>query len=347
MAHIIYTSGTTGHPKGALISYNNLFSNLSGIEQIFQISQKDRFVVFLPMFHSFTLTAMVLLPIYQACSIILVKSVFPFSNVLKQVLLKRATIFLGVPAIYTAMSKAKIPWYFRWFNRVRLFISGGAPLAEQTIDDFKAKFPRAKLLEGYGLSECSPVVAVNTPERQKTASVGVALPGLTVKAVDDELIEVPRGEVGELIIKGGSVMQGYLNMPDATDETIVNGWLKTGDFVTIDEDGFIFIVDRKKDLIISKGQNVYPREIEEAIYKLEAVEAAAVIGVKDQYADEEIIAFIQLKEGMKLEEAEVRSHLRGLLANFKIPKQIIFQDELPRNATGKVLKRKLKEQFQD
>ena len=115
-----------------------------------------------------------------------------------------------------------------------------------TIDDFKAKFPRAKLLEGYGLSECSPVVAVNTPERQKTASVGVALPGLTVKAVDDELVEVPHGEVGELIIKGGSVMQGYLNMPDATDETIVNGWLKTGDFVTIDEDGFIFIVDRKK-----------------------------------------------------------------------------------------------------
>ena len=347
LAHIIYTSGTTGHPKGALISYSNLFSNLSGIEQIFQISQKDRFVVFLPMFHSFTLTAMVLLPISQACSIILVKSVFPFSNVLKQVLLKRATIFLGVPAIYTAMSKAKIPWYFRWFNRVRLFISGGAPLAGQTIDDFKAKFPRAKLLEGYGLSECSPVVAVNTPERQKTASVGVALPGLTVKAVDDELIEVPRGEVGELIIKGGSVMQGYLNMPDATDETIVNGWLKTGDFVTIDEDGFIFIVDRKKDLIISKGQNVYPREIEEAIYKLDAVEAAAVIGVKDQYADEEIIAFIQLKEGMKLEEAEVRSHLRSLLANFKIPKQIVFQDELPRNATGKVLKRKLKEQFQD
>ena len=167
LAHIIYTSGTTGHPKGALISYNNLFSNLSGIEQIFQISSKDRFVVFLPMFHSFTLTAMVLLPIYKACSIILVKSVFPFSNVLKQVLLKRATIFLGVPAIYTAMSKAKIPWYFRWFNRVRLFISGGAPLAGQTIDDFKAKFPRAKLLEGYGLSECSPVVAVNTPERQK------------------------------------------------------------------------------------------------------------------------------------------------------------------------------------
>ena len=346
LAHIIYTSGTTGHPKGALISYGNLFSNLEGIERIFKISKRDRFVVFLPMFHSFTLTAMVLLPIYMACSIILVKSVFPFSNVLKQVLFKRATVFLGVPAIYTAMSKAKIPWYFRWFNRVRLFISGGAPLAEQTILDFKAKFPRAKLLEGYGLSECSPVVAVNTPERQKARSVGIALPGLEVKAVNDELVEVPTGEVGELIVKGGSVMQGYLNMRDATDEAIVNGWLKTGDFVTIDEDGFIFIVDRKKDLIISKGQNVYPREIEEAIYKLDAVEAAAVIGVKDQYADEEIIAFIQLKDGETLDEADVRAHLRGHLANFKIPKQIYFKDELPKNATGKVLKRVLKEQFQ-
>ena len=172
------------------------------------------------------------------------------------------------------------------------------------------------------------------------------MPGLEVKAVNDELVEVPTGEVGELIVKGGSVMQGYLNMRDATDEAIVNGWLKTGDFVTIDEDGFIFIVDRKKDLIISKGQNVYPREIEEAIYKLDAVEAAAVIGVKDQYADEEIIAFIQLKDGETLDEADVRAHLRGHLANFKIPKQIYFKDELPKNATGKVLKRVLKEQFQ-
>ncbi len=345
LAHIIYTSGTTGHPKGALISYANLFANLNGIERIFKISKRDRFIVFLPMFHSFTLTAMVLLPIYMACSIILVKSVFPFSNVLKQALLKRATVFLGVPAIYTAMSKAKIPWYFRWFNRIRLFISGGAPLAEQTILDFKAKFPRAKLLEGYGLSEASPVVAVNTPERQKARSVGIPLPGLEAKAVDEELVEVPRGEVGELIVRGGSVMRGYLNMPAATDETIVNGWLKTGDFVTIDEDGFIFIVDRKKDLIISKGQNVYPREIEEEIHKLDAVEAAAVIGVKDRYADEEIVAFVQLKEGMDLGEDEIRRHLRTVLANFKIPKQIHFKDGLPRNATGKVLKRVLKEQF--
>lgn len=347
LAHIIYTSGTTGHPKGALISYRNLFANLQGVEQVFRISPRDRFVVFLPMFHSFTLTAMVLLPIFMGCSIILVKSVFPFSNVLKQVLLKRATIFLGVPAIYTAMGKAHIPWYFRWFNRVRLFVSGGAPLAEQTIADFKVKFPKAKLIEGYGLSECSPVVSVNTLEQQKVGSVGKPLPGYQIKAVDDNLMEVGKGEVGELIVKGDAVMQGYLNMPGATDEAVVNGWLRTGDMVQIDEDGFIFIVDRKKDLIISKGQNIYPREIEEVLYKMDAVEAAAVVGVKDRYADEEIVAFVQVKDKMTLEEKEVRAYLRKNLANFKVPKHIYFKDELPKNATGKVLKRVLKQQLQE
>ena len=347
LAHIIYTSGTTGHPKGAMISYKNLFSNLEGVAQVFKITKRDRFVVFLPMFHSFTLTAMVLLPVFSACSMILVKSVFPFSNVLKQVLLKRATIFLGVPAIYTAMGKAKIPWYFRWFNRVRLFISGGAPLAEQTILDFKAKFPAAKLIEGYGLSECSPVVAVNTLEKQKVYSVGMPLPGYQVKAVDEQMMEVPHDEVGELIVKCDAVMQGYLNLRDATDDAISHGWLKTGDLVKIDEEGFIFIVDRKKDLIITKGQNVYPREIEEELYKLDAVEAAAVIGIPDQYADEEIVAFVQLKDGVVLPETEIRAHLRKHLANFKVPKEIVLKDELPKNATGKVLKRVLKQQLAD
>lgn len=347
LAHIIYTSGTTGKPKGAMISYKNLFSNLKGTATAFEVFKKDRFVVFLPMFHSFTLTAMVLLPIFCACSIILVKSVFPFSNVLKQVLLKRATIFLGVPAIYTAIGKAKIPWYFSWFNCVRLFISGGAPLAEQTIIDFKAKFPRSKLIEGYGLSECSPIVSANTLEKQKISSVGLPLKGYEIKAVNDEMIEVPRGEVGELIIKGDCVMQGYLNMSDATDEAIVNGWLKTGDLVKIDEEGFIYIVDRKKDLIISKGLNIYPREIEEVLFKLDAIEAAAVIGIKDQYADEEIVAFVQFKDEMSIDEKEIRTHLKKHLANFKIPKHIKIAKELPRNATGKVLKRVLKEQLRE
>ena len=347
LMHIIYTSGTTGKPKGAMICYKNILSNLVGAHERFKVKKSDRFIVFLPMFHSFTLTAMVLLPIFSGASMVLIKSVFPFSNVLKQALLKRVTVFLGIPAIYTAIGKAKIPWYFRWFNRIRLFVSGAAPLAKQTIDDFRVKFPRATLVEGYGLSECSPIVAANLFDKQKLLSVGPVLNGYAVKIVNDEMMELPTGQIGEIIIKGDCVMQGYYGMPSVTDETIINGWLKTGDLGKVDEEGFIYIVDRKKDLIISKGINIYPREIEEVIYKLEAVEATAVIGVKDVHADEEVVAFIQVKEGMDLDEKKVREHLKKNLANFKIPKSIYFAEELPRNATGKVLKRVLKEQIKD
>ena len=347
LMHIIYTSGTTGKPKGAMICYKNILSNLVGAHKRFVVRKSDRFIVFLPMFHSFTLTAMVLLPIFSSASMVLIKSVFPFSNVLKQALLKRVTVFLGIPAIYTAIGKAKIPWYFRWFNRIRLFVSGAAPLAKQTIDDFRVKFPRATLVEGYGLSECSPIVAANLFDKQKLLSVGPVLNGYAVKIVNDEMMELPVGQIGEIIIKGDCVMQGYYGMPSVTDETIINGWLKTGDLGKVDEEGFIYIVDRKKDLIISKGINIYPREIEEVIYKLEAVEATAVIGVKDVHADEEVVAFIQVKEGMDLDEKTVRAHLKKNLANFKIPKSIYFAEELPRNATGKVLKRVLKEQIKD
>ena len=347
LMHIIYTSGTTGKPKGAMICYKNILSNLVGAHERFKVKKSDRFIVFLPMFHSFTLTAMVLLPIFSGASMVLIKSVFPFSNVLKQALLKRVTVFLGIPAIYTAIGKAKIPWYFRWFNRIRLFVSGAAPLAKQTIDDFRVKFPRATLVEGYGLSECSPIVAANLFDKQKLLSVGPVLNGYAVKIVNDEMMELPVGQIGEIIIKGDCVMQGYYGMPSVTDETIINGWLKTGDLGKVDEEGFIYIVDRKKDLIISKGINIYPREIEEVIYKLEAVEATAVIGVKDVHADEEVVDFIQVKEGMDLDEKTVRAHLKKNLANFKIPKSIYFAEELPRNATGKVLKRVLKEQIKD
>lgn len=342
-ASIIYTSGTTGHPKGAVISYKNVFSNILGINEIFSITHKDRFIVYLPMFHSFTLTVMVIMPIYSASSEVIVKSVFPFSNVLKQTLLKRVTVFLGVPAIYSAIAKAKIPWYFKWFNAIRYFVCGSAPLAKQTIDDFERIFPRAKLLEGYGLSECSPLVSVNRPENKKVSSVGLPLPKFDVKIVDDEMIEMKTGEVGEIIVKGDNVMQGYLNNPTATDEVIINGWLRTGDLGKVDSDGFLYIVDRLKDLIISKGQNIYPREIEELIYKIEEVEACAVIGIKDENEDEDVVAFIQLKEDMVLSEAKVKAFLKNHLANFKIPKHVYFADELPKNAAGKVLKRVLKE----
>ncbi|MEZ7934850.1 MAG: fatty acid--CoA ligase [Sulfurospirillum sp.] len=346
LACIVYTSGTTGKPKGAMLSYRNFFSNAIAGSISFQITEKDRFIVFLPMFHSFTLSIMVLLPMFTCSSIVIVRSVFPFANVLKQTLLKQVTIFLGVPTLYNALLKAKIPWYFMWFNKVRIFISGSAPLSEQSLNEFNAKFKKATLLEGYGLSECSPAVSVNRLDRQKALSVGLPLPSYEVKIVNEEMMEVKTGEVGEIMVKGDCVMQGYLNHADATDETIMNGWLLTGDLGKKDEDGFIYIVDRKKDLIISKGINIYPREIEEVIYKYEGVDAVAVIGLRDETKDEDVLAFIQPKEGVELQEMELRQYLKKHLANFKLPKHIYFVEELPKNATGKVLKRVLKEKVQ-
>ncbi|MBP1681414.1 MAG: long-chain-fatty-acid--CoA ligase [Proteobacteria bacterium] len=346
LACIVYTSGTTGKPKGAMLSYRNFFSNAIAGAESFQVTCKDRFIVFLPMFHSFTLSIMVLLPMFTCSSIVIVRSVFPFANVLKQTLLKQVTIFLGVPTLYNALLKAKIPWYFMWFNKVRIFISGSAPLSEQSLNEFNAKFTKATLLEGYGLSECSPAVSVNRLDRQKALSVGLPLPSYEVKIVNEEMMEVKTGEVGEIMVKGDCVMQGYLNHADATDETIMNGWLLTGDLGKKDEDGFIYIVDRKKDLIISKGINIYPREIEEVIYKYEGVDAVAVIGLRDETKDEDVLAFIQPKEGVDLQEMELRHYLKKHLANFKLPKHIYFVEELPKNATGKVLKRVLKEKVQ-
>ncbi len=344
LAVLIYTSGTTGHPKGAMLSYKNIFSNSILGSKRLGANAKDRFILYLPMFHSFTLSIMIVLPLYNNSSMVIVKSVFPFSNVLKQVLLKRVTIFLGIPTIYGALAKAKIPWYFRFFHKIRLFISSSAPLSENVYNRFMARFPKAKMLEGYGLSECSPAVSVNPLEKQKILSVGTPLEGYAVKVVDEELLELPVGEVGELIVKGDCVMQGYYENEEATANTIVNGWLKTGDLAKVDEEGYIYIVDRKKDLIISKGINVYPREIEELLYKLDGVDAAAVVGVPDEKQDEIIVAFIQMQEGIPaLQARTVHAYLKQHLANYKLPKHIYFIEELPRNATNKVLKRKLKE----
>jgi len=344
LAVLIYTSGTTGNPKGAMLSYKNIFSNLTGGHERFNLSKKDRFIVYLPMFHSFTLSITVLMPIFGGGSMVIIPSVLPFSNIIKQTLLKRVTIFLGIPDVYNALIRAKLPWYFLWFNNIRGFISGGSALSENTLVKFNVLFKRARMLEGYGLSECSPAVSINPLEKQKTLSVGLPLYGYEVKVVDEEMVEVPNGQVGELIVKGDCVMMGYWKRPTATDDTIINGWLKTGDLGKKDEEGYLYIVDRKKDLIISKGINIYPREIEEVLYLHDCVKAAAVIGIKDEHSSEIPIAYIELDEDKDaVTEHELKIYLKQNLANFKIPKHIYFLEELPKNATGKVLKRVLKE----
>jgi long-chain acyl-CoA synthetase len=344
-AVIFYTSGTTGHPKGAMISNRNLFSNLVGAKERFDLRSSDRFIVYLPMFHSFTFSIMVILPFFIRASFVIIPSILPFSNIIKQTLLKRVTIFMGVPDIYNALIRAKLPWYFLWFNRIRVFVSGGSALNQDTLNRFRATFKRSSMLEGYGLSECSPAVIINPIEKQKTLSVGLPLYGYEVKIVNDEMVELPVGEAGELIVKGDCVMQGYLNNPSETAETIQNGWLRTGDIAKVDEEGYVYIVDRIKDLIISKGINIYPRQIEEQMMLLPQIKLAAVIGVNDPHSGEVPIAFVELEEGYEdTTQAFTKSQLKEHLAAFKIPKTITVVESLPKTATGKVLKRVLKQQ---
>ncbi len=346
-AVIFYTSGTTGKPKGAMLSNRNILSNIIQSAKCVKFKPRDRDIVFLPMFHSFTFSIATMLPLYYGGSIVIIASVRPFSNIFKQVLTKRVTIFLGVPDVYTALAKAKLPWYFMWFNRLRLFISGAAALRPKTLEAMARKFKHAVLVEGYGLSEASPAVASNPLHKQKAGSVGLPLDTYEVKIVDEQMNEVPRGSVGDIIVRGDNVMMGYLNRPEATAETIVGGWLLTGDMGYMDEEGFLYIVDRKKDLIISKGINIYPREIEDCIDRFEGVKASAVIGVEDEHSGEIPVAYIELEEGCEaLDEAALKRYLREHLANYKIPKHYRVLDELPKNATGKVLKRELRKRLE-
>ena len=347
-AVLVYTSGTTGKPKGAMLSNKNVLSNADSGRRTINVKSKDRAIVFLPMFHSFTFSIGVMLPLYVGASIVIIQSIQPFSNIFKQTLKKRVTVFFGIPDVYNALAKAKLPWYFMWFNKIRAFISGAAALQPKTLDAMAKKFKGATLLEGYGLSEASPAVCMNTFKKQKAGSVGTALYGYEMNIVDDEMSEVHRGTIGDIIVKGDNVMQGYLNRPTATDETIVNGWLLTGDMGYMDDEGFLFIVDRKKDLIISKGINIYPREIEEVIDAYESVGASAVIGIVDEKSGEIPIVYIELSEGVELlDEQGLKRYMRDHLANYKIPKQIHLIKELPKNATGKVLKRVLKENLRE
>lgn len=345
LVFLIYTSGTTGHPKGAMLSHGNMLSDAKSIDGVLNWHPSKKFLLFLPVFHSYTLMTSVFYPIYLGCSIIMLGSVMElktkkFRNIL---ITKRPKVMVGVPQVYQALIKAPMPkWFTKLFYPIQLHISGGAPISEETLNEFEKKFG-VPILEGYGLSEASPVVSFNTFEEHRAETVGKPMPGIEVKIVDDEENEVPIGEVGELIVKGGNVMKGYWKMPKATDDAIKNGWLFTGDFAKLDQDKYIYIVDRKKDLIISKGMNVYPREVEDVILKVEGVEAVAVIGAPIEGKDEVVLAYVMPKDNYDLKVEDIKNFLKDNLAAFKTPKHIYIIDELPLTATGKVLKRVLKE----
>jgi long-chain acyl-CoA synthetase len=346
IAVFLYTSGTTGFPKGAMLTHKNLISNTDASMKALHVSHRDRFLLFLPLFHSFTFTACVLVPVYSGASIILLKSVKPFSKVINSIIKDRITLFAGVPTIYNILSKKKMPFFLRSILRflinVRACISGAAALPEETIYAFEKRF-NVPLIEGYGLTEASPVVAVNPLNGiRKPTSVGLPVPGVEVAVVGENGERLTAGEIGELVVRGPNVMKGYFNRQEETEAVLKDYWLYTGDMAKIDEDGYVYIIERKKDLIIADGMNIYPREVEDFLQKHPAIEECAMVGIPDGRGSELSILYVKRKEAVSVDEKEIRNYLIGHLALFKIPRRIVFIDEFPRTATGKIKKVELR-----
>jgi long-chain acyl-CoA synthetase len=340
VAVIIYTSGTTGRPKGAMLSHGNLLANVESCRCMLKAVSADRFVVVLPMFHSFMMTVGILLPALVGGSMVLVKSLHPPKNIIQEIIMHQATILPCIPQFFRALANAPLPPNLP----LRICVSGGAPLPVEILREFNQKMT-IPLIEGYGLSEASPVVSMNPLKGpRKEGSIGIPVPGVEVSVQDDNGQILPSGQTGEICVRGGNVMLGYWNQPEETSKVLRNGWLLTGDIGHADEDGYLYITDRKKDMLLVNGINVYPREIEEILYQFPGVKEAAVIGVPDARRGEQPIAFVATNEGTVLEEKLVQQFVRDRLADYKVPKKVVFMPALPRNATGKILKTALRQQ---
>lgn len=341
-AVIIYTSGTTGHPKGAMLTHGNLVSNIKSCVAVSLVSKRDRVLLVLPMFHSFTMTVCLLMPLAVGGGVVIISSLHNFKRVFRKMIINGVTVLIGIPPLYALLAKAKVPSLMRILLRIRLAISGAAPLGEQILKQFEKNW-KIPLLEGYGLSEASPVVSLNPLQgARKANSIGIPIPGVAVKIVGQDEAELSQGEIGELIVKGPNVMKGYYQAPEATAKAIRGGWLFTGDLGFVDQDGYFYIVDRKKDMILVRGLNVYPREVEQVLLSHQDIAEASVVGREDQGKGEIPVAFVIPKEGHAVDQLQIARFCRERLADYKVPRQVFVREDLPRTPTGKVLKRELK-----
>ncbi len=342
VAVLIYTSGTTGRPKGAMLTHDNLISDTMACRQVVRVDENDVFASVLPLFHSFGATVNMHLPILSGSHSVLIPKFAPLT-VLEILEASGATFFAGVPSMFAVMLQMRTERRFD-LSRLRLGVSGGAPMPVEVLTGFEERYG-VVMVEGYGPTEASPVVSVNPPEgARKVGTVGPPLPGVGVKICDDDMVPLPPGEPGEVCVSGRTVMKGYWRDEAGTAEAIRDAWLLTGDIGYLDADGYLSIIDRKKDMIIVGGMNVYPREVEDVIYRLDEVAEVAVIGVPSRLRGEDVKAFIVLREGQNLTAQVVIDHCAACLANYKVPRTVEFRDELIKSGTGKVLKRVLREQ---
>ncbi|MFS0574572.1 long-chain fatty acid--CoA ligase [Sporosarcina sp. 179-K 3D1 HS] len=348
VAVLQYTGGTTGLPKGAMLTHTNIVANTlqsAATSQAVVKKGEERVLAVTPLFHVYGMTSAMSMTFYQGGNLILVPK-FDVAQLVELIEQVKPTAFPGVPTMYIALVD-----YYKTRNFdlscLNTCTSGSASLPLEILNQFN-KISGSQVAEGYGLSEASPVTHRNpVGGLQKNGSIGIPIPNTDAKIVDIATGELtlPVGEVGELVIKGPQVMKGYWNRPEDTEHAIRNGWLYTGDLAKMDEDGFFYIVGRKKEMIIASGYNVYPIEIENVLYNHPAVLEAAVIGIPHEYRGETIRAVVALKDGFQLSEQELIQYCRDHLAAFKIPQDVLFVDELPKTAVGKVLKRSLQEQF--
>jgi long-chain acyl-CoA synthetase len=337
---LLYTSGTTGQPKGAELTHGNLSTNATvSAETLVELSPDDVVMGCLPLFHCFGLTCGLNAAVSVGACLTLIPR-FDAEKALEVIGRDKVTVFEGVPTMYAGMLNAPDAESYD-VSSLRSCISGGSAMPVEVMKSFEEAFG-CIVLEGYGLSETSPVASFNRPDlERKPGSIGVPVRGVEMKLVDDDGKDVAEGEVGEIAIKGENVMKGYWGREDATKESIVDGWFLSGDMAKQDEDGYYFIVDRKKDLIIRGGYNVYPREVEEALYEHEAVAEVAVIGVPHDELGEEVGAAVALKKGESVDEDELREFAKERLAAYKYPRHLWIVDELPKGPTGKILRREV------
>ncbi|MEM2211172.1 MAG: long-chain fatty acid--CoA ligase [Nitrososphaerales archaeon] len=343
VALLQYTGGTTGIPKGAMLTHYNLVSNAVAMSEWLKL-KNDICLGVLPFFHIYGLTVSMNASLYSASTLILIPR-FDAKIVMEIIERERVTVFCGVPTMYIALINH--PDILKYnLSSLRVCVSGGAPLPSSLIESFK-RFSSAQLIEGYGLTEASPVTHCNPLGFNKPSSIGIPIPDTEAKIVDlnDPLKELKVGEIGELAVRGPQVMKGYWNKISETELVLKNGWLLTGDIAKMDEDGYFYIIDRKKDMINVSGLKVWPREVEDVLYEHPAVKEVAVIGVADPYKGESVKAYVVLKDGYqgKVTENELIAFCRERIANYKVPKLIEFKEQLPKTSVGKVLRRALRE----